>query len=134
MISKYHSNGQTRVCADRLYVQADIYDAFAARLNVGLLISGKALTKVEENMADAVPKGATVTLGGKRNDKGGLLYWPTMLTGVTSDMKVAREETCGPVAPLFRIESEEEVIVLANNTEFDLACYFYSRDMSKVFR
>ncbi|MFK0334756.1 NAD-dependent succinate-semialdehyde dehydrogenase [Rhizobium sp. NPDC090275] len=151
MVSKYRNNGQTCVCANRLYVQAGVYDAFASRLaekvaamkvgdgfdanvNAGPLISEKALAKVKEHIADAVSKGATVALGGNPDEKGGLFFQPTVLTCVTPDMKVAREETFGPVAPLFRFETEEDVIAMANDTEFGLASYFYARDMSKIFR
>jgi succinate-semialdehyde dehydrogenase/glutarate-semialdehyde dehydrogenase len=151
MVSKYRNNGQTCVCANRLYVQAGVYDAFAEKLaakvaqmkvgdgfeagvNAGPLISAKALDKVEEHISDALSKGAQVAAGGKRDDKGGLFFQPTILTGVTSEMKVAREETFGPVAPLFKFETEEQVIEMANNTEFGLASYFYSKDLSKVFR
>ncbi len=151
MISKYRNNGQTCVCANRLYVQAGVYDAFAEKLakkvaemnvgdgfeegvNAGPLITGAALEKVEEHIGDALSKGASVVTGGKRHDKGGLFFQPTVLAGVTSDMKVASEETFGPVAPLFKFETEDEVISMANNTEFGLASYFYSRDISKVFR
>lgn len=151
MISKFRNNGQTCVCANRLYVQSGVYDAFAAKLaarvaqlkvgdgfaegvQAGPLISEKALAKVEEHIADALGQGAQVNTGGNRDALGGLFFQPTVLTGVTSGMKVAREETFGPVAPLFRFETEEEVIELANNTEFGLASYFYSKDLSKVFR
>jgi len=151
MISKYRNAGQTCVCANRLYIQAGVYDAFAAKLaervsqmkvgdgfaedvTTGPLIDTNALKKVEEHVSDAVSKGAKVALGGKPADQGGLFYQPTILTGVTSDMKVAVEETFGPVAPLFKFETEEEVIELANNTEFGLASYFYSKDVAKIFR
>ncbi|MFD1744854.1 NAD-dependent succinate-semialdehyde dehydrogenase [Rhizobium helianthi] len=151
MVSKYRNNGQTCVCANRLYVQAGVYDAFAKKLsekvaamkvgdgfeagvNAGPLITQKALDKVEEHIADAVSKGAKVELGGERDARGGLFFQPTVLTGVTAEMKVAREETFGPVAPLFKFETEEQVIELANNTEFGLASYFYSKDVSKIFR
>ncbi|MBW8284095.1 MAG: NAD-dependent succinate-semialdehyde dehydrogenase [Rhizobium sp.] len=151
MISKYRNAGQTCVCANRLYVQSGVYDAFAAKLaervekmkvgdgfaegvTTGPLIDTNALKKVEEHVADAVSKGAKVALGGKPADQGGLFFQPTILTGVTSDMKVAVEETFGPVAPLFKFETEEEVIELANNTEFGLASYFYSKDVAKIFR
>jgi succinate-semialdehyde dehydrogenase/glutarate-semialdehyde dehydrogenase len=109
-------------------------DGFEAGVNAGPLISAKALDKVEEHIEDALSKGAKVAVGGKRDEKGGLFFKPTILTGVTAEMKVAREETFGPVAPLFKFETEEEVIELANNTEFGLASYFYSKDLSKVFR
>ena len=151
MVSKYRNNGQTCVCANRLYVQSGVYDAFAKKLtekvaamkvgdgfeagvNAGPLITDKALQKVEEHIADALSKGASIALGGKADARGGLFFQPTVLTDVTSDMKVAREETFGPVAPLFKFETEEEVVELANKTEFGLASYFYSRDMSKIFR
>lgn len=151
MISKYRNAGQTCVCANRLYIQSGVYDAFAAKLaervgqmkvgdgfaegvTTGPLIDTNALKKVEEHVADAVSKGAKVALGGKPANQGGLFFQPTILTGVTSDMKVAVEETFGPVAPLFKFETEEEVIELANNTEFGLASYFYSKDVAKIFR
>ena len=151
MISKYRNNGQTCVCANRLYVQAGVYDTFARKLaervgamkvgdgfepgvNAGPLISEKAIEKVEEHIADALEKGAKVAVGGKPDALGGLFFQPTILTHVTTDMKVAREETFGPVAPLFKFETEDQVIEMANNTEFGLASYFYSKDMSKIFR
>ncbi|MDP9836283.1 succinate-semialdehyde dehydrogenase/glutarate-semialdehyde dehydrogenase [Neorhizobium huautlense] len=151
MISKYRNNGQTCVCANRLYVQAGVYDAFAEKLAAkvsamkvgdgfeegvvaGPLITEKAIEKVEEHIADALEKGGVVAVGGKRDVRGGLFFQPTILTGVTSAMKVAREETFGPVAPLFRFETEDEVIEMANDTEFGLASYFYAKDLSRVFR
>jgi succinate-semialdehyde dehydrogenase/glutarate-semialdehyde dehydrogenase len=151
MISKYRNAGQTCVCANRLYVQAGIYDAFATKLaekvgqlkvgdgfadgvTTGPLIDAKAVEKVKEHVADAVSKGAQVALGGKQSAAGDLFFEPTILTGVTTAMKVATEETFGPVAPLFKFETEEEVIELANATEFGLASYFYSKDIAKVFR
>jgi len=151
MVAKYRNNGQTCVCANRIYVQSGIYDAFAAKLatkvstlkvgdgfaesvNAGPLIDGKALAKVEEHISDAISKGARIVLGGQPHVKGSLFFQPTVITGVTRDMKIAREETFGPVAPLFRFETEEEVIEMANNTDFGLASYFYARDLSKVFR
>ncbi|MGX5831811.1 NAD-dependent succinate-semialdehyde dehydrogenase [Mesorhizobium sp. 43Arga] len=151
MLSKYRNNGQTCVCANRLYVQAGVYDAFADKLaakvrkmkvgdgfeggvTAGPLIDKKALAKVEEHIIDALSKGASVTVGGKPDERGGLFFQPTILTGVTADMKVAREETFGPVAPLFKFDTEDEVIEMANNTEFGLASYFYSKDVSKIFR
>ncbi|RVN51307.1 aldehyde dehydrogenase family protein, partial [Sinorhizobium meliloti] len=149
MVAKYRNNGQTCVCANRIFVQAGIYDAFAARLtakvsemtigdgfepdvDAGPLISEKALAKVEEHIRDAVTKGADLVLGG--NARGGLFFEPTVLTGATMDMKIAGEETFGPVAPLFKFETENEVVSMANKTEFGLASYFYSKDVSKVFR
>lgn len=151
MISKYRNNGQTCVCANRLYIQSGVYDAFAEKLAAkvsamkvgdgfedgvvaGPLITEKAIEKVEEHIADALEKGGVVAVGGKRDARGGLFFQPTILTGVTSAMKVAREETFGPVAPLFRFETEEEVVKLANDTEFGLASYFYAKDLSRVFR
>lgn len=151
MISKFRNNGQTCVCANRLYVQAGVYDTFAHKLAAkvsqmkvgdgfeegvvaGPLITEKAVEKVEEHIADALEKGGTISTGGKRDARGGLFFQPTILTGVTSAMKVAREETFGPVAPLFRFETEEDVIDLANDTEFGLASYFYAKDLSRVFR
>ncbi|RFB87566.1 succinate-semialdehyde dehydrogenase (NADP(+)) [Rhizobium leguminosarum bv. trifolii] len=151
MVSKYRNNGQTCVCANRLYVQSGVYEAFARKLaervstmkvgdgfeqgvNAGPLIDQKALAKVVEHIEDALSKGARIEVGGKPHDKGGLFFQPTVLTGVTTEMKVSREETFGPVAPLFKFETEEEVIELANSTEFGLASYFYSQDVSKIFR
>ncbi|MFN7091737.1 MAG: NAD-dependent succinate-semialdehyde dehydrogenase [Allorhizobium sp.] len=151
MISKYRNAGQTCVCANRLYVQSGIYDAFAEKLaekvkqlkvgdgfadgvTTGPLIDAKAVEKVKEHVADAVSKGAKVALGGEPSSAGDLFFEPTILTGVTTAMKVATEETFGPVAPLFKFETEEEVIELANSTEFGLASYFYSKDIAKIFR
>ena len=151
MISKYRNNGQTCVCANRLYVQAGVYDAFAEKLaaavakmkvgdgfeegvTTGPLITEDAVAKVEEHIADAVSKGARVVTGGKRHALGGTFFEPTVLTGVTPDMMVTSEETFGPVAPLFRFETEEEVIAQANDTIFGLASYFYARDMGRVWR
>jgi succinate-semialdehyde dehydrogenase / glutarate-semialdehyde dehydrogenase len=151
MASKFRNTGQTCVCANRIYVQAGVYDAFAKKLAAkasamkvgegfedgvgqGPLIDAQALAKVEEHVADAKAKGATVITGGKRHAKGGTFYEPTVLAGVTNEMKVAREETFGPVAPLFKFETEEEVIRLANATEFGLASYFYSRDIGRCWR
>jgi succinate-semialdehyde dehydrogenase / glutarate-semialdehyde dehydrogenase len=151
LASKYRNAGQTCVCANRFYVQAGVYDAFAAKLaakvgqfkvgagtepgvSIGPLIEPSAVAKVEEHIADATARGAKVVLGGKRHALGGLFFEPTVLTGVTSKMKVAREETFGPVAPLFRFETEAEAIAMANDTDFGLAAYFYSRDIGRVFR
>jgi len=151
MISKYRNNGQTCVCANRIYVQAGVYEAFARKLtakvstlkvgdgfengvNAGPLIDDKALKKVEAHISDAISKGATIAIGGKPDVRGGLFFQPTVLTGVTREMRVAREETFGPVAPLFKFETEEDVIEMANNTEFGLASYFYAKDLSRVFR
>jgi succinate-semialdehyde dehydrogenase/glutarate-semialdehyde dehydrogenase len=149
--SKYRNTGQTCVCANRLLVQRPVYEAFAAKLAVavrklvpapgletgatqGPLIDDKALEKVESHVADAVSKGASVLVGGKRHPRGGRFFEPTILTGVTPAMAVAREETFGPVAPLFRFESEAEAIALANATEFGLAAYFYGRDIGRIWR
>ncbi|MBO9127906.1 MULTISPECIES: NAD-dependent succinate-semialdehyde dehydrogenase [unclassified Rhizobium] len=151
MVAKYRNNGQTCVCANRLYVQAGIYEAFAQKLaekvcsiavgngfdpdvSAGPLISQKAVDKVKDHIADAVDKGAAILVGGEEDEKGGLFFQPTVLTNVTAEMKIAREETFGPVAPLFKFETEDEVVAMANNTEFGLASYFYSKDMSLVFR
>jgi succinate-semialdehyde dehydrogenase / glutarate-semialdehyde dehydrogenase len=151
LASKYRNAGQTCVCANRFYVQDGVYDAFAAKLAakvsqfkvgagtepgvmIGPLIEPAAIEKVKEHVADAIGKGATVLLGGKPHALGGLFFEPTVLTGVTASMKVAREETFGPVAPLFRFKDEAEAIAMANDTEFGLAAYFYSRDIGRVFR
>jgi succinate-semialdehyde dehydrogenase/glutarate-semialdehyde dehydrogenase len=151
MISKYRNNGQTCVCANRLYIQSGVYDAFSTKLaekvramtvgdgfepgvDVGPLIDKHALAKVEDHISDAVSKGAQVALGGEPDAQGGLFFEPTILTGVTTQMKVAREETFGPVAPLFKFDTEDEVIAMANNTEFGLASYFYAKDVAKIFR
>ena len=151
MISKYRNNGQTCVCANRIYVQAGVYDAFAEKLaaraaalkvgdgfeagvQAGPLITEKAVEKVEAHIADAVSKGAKVALGGRRSPLGGTFFEPTILTGVTRDMAVATDETFGPVAPLFRFETEADVIAQANDTIFGLASYFYARDLARVWR
>ncbi|WP_200477147.1 NADP-dependent succinate-semialdehyde dehydrogenase [Azospirillum brasilense] len=151
LASKYRNSGQTCVCANRLLVQAGVYDAFAAKLaeavkqirvgngmeagiTQGPMINGQAVEKVEELMGDALAKGATVALGGKRHGLGGTFFEPTILTGVTTEMRVAREEIFGPVAPLFKFETEADAIRMANDTEFGLAAYFYSRDIGRVWR
>ncbi len=151
MISKYRNNGQTCVCANRIYVQDGVYDAFAEKLaakveamkvgdgfeagvTAGPLITPKAVEKVEEHIADAVGKGARIAAGGRRHALGGTFFEPTILTGVTRDMMVANDETFGPVAPLFRFSTEEDVIEQANDTIFGLASYFYARDLSRVWR
>jgi succinate-semialdehyde dehydrogenase / glutarate-semialdehyde dehydrogenase len=151
MVSKFRNNGQTCVCANRIYVQAGVYDAFAKKLGeavaktrvgdgltedvtFGPLINMKALEKVEEHISDAVAKGAKVETGGKRHDLGGSFFEPTILTGVTTDMLVTNEETFGPLAPLFKFDTEEEVIALANATIFGLASYFYARDIGRITR
>ena len=151
MASKYRNAGQTCVCANRLYVQDSVYDAFAAKLvaavaklkvgngqqegvTQGPLIDDKAVAKVEQHIADAVSKGARVLVGGKRHALGHSFFEPTVLADVTSDMLVAREETFGPMAPLFRFKTDDEAIALANDTEFGLASYFYSRDIGRIWR
>jgi succinate-semialdehyde dehydrogenase/glutarate-semialdehyde dehydrogenase len=149
--SKYRNTGQTCVCANRLLVHDTVYDAFAAKLAVavkklnpavgtdvsatqGPLIDDKAVEKVESHIADATSKGASVLLGGKRHALGGRFFEPTILIDVTPAMAVAREETFGPVAPLFRFKTEHEAIALANDTEFGLAAYFYGRDIGRIWR
>ncbi|MBA5802305.1 NAD-dependent succinate-semialdehyde dehydrogenase [Rhizobium changzhiense] len=149
--SKYRNAGQTCVCANRLYVQSNVYDAFAAKLAakvaemsvgdgfkpgvvIGPLIDERGLAKVEDHVSDALAKGAKVLTGGKRIDGAGTFFTPTVLTGVARGMKVAREETFGPVAPLFRFDTVEDVIQQANDTEFGLAAYFYAGDLKKVWR
>lgn len=151
MISKYRNNGQTCVCANRIYVQAGVYDAFAQKLaaavskmkvgdgfddgvNAGPLISEDAVAKVIEHIDDAKSKGAKVMTGGERHELGGTFFQPTILTGVTRDMQVASDETFGPVAPLFKFETVEDVIEQANDTIFGLASYFYANDLSRVWR
>ena len=151
MASKYRNTGQTCVCANRLLVQDGVYDAFVAKLieatkkmrignglegptEQGPLIDGKAVEKVEEHIADALAKGAKLALGGKRHALGGTYFEPTILTGVTPAMKVAREETFGPVAPVFRFKTEAEAVQMANDTEFGLAAYFYTRDLARSWR
>ncbi|HEY7284544.1 MAG TPA: NADP-dependent succinate-semialdehyde dehydrogenase [Vicinamibacterales bacterium] len=149
--SKYRNTGQTCVCANRLLVQGRVYDAFAGKLadavrklqpapglddgaTQGPLIDDKAVEKVESHIADALSKGASVLVGGKRHARGGRFFEPTILTGVTPAMAVAREETFGPVAPLFKFENEADAIALANATEFGLAAYFYGRDIGRIWR
>ena len=149
--SKYRNTGQTCVCANRLLVQSSIYERFTrklvaavAKLRVGNglegpteqgpLIDDKAVAKVEEHIADAVSKGARVASGGKRHALGGTFFEPTILTDVTPEMQIAREETFGPVAPLFRFETEADAIRMANDTEFGLASYFYTRDLARSWR
>ncbi|MEM9428186.1 MAG: NAD-dependent succinate-semialdehyde dehydrogenase [Pseudomonadota bacterium] len=151
MISKYRNNGQTCVCANRIYVQSGVYEAFAERLaaaasklnlgdgfetgvNTGPLINTQAVEKVEAHIADALAKGAQLLTGGKPSDLGGTFFEPTVLTGVTQDMLVTRDETFGPVAPLFRFEDEADVVAQANDSIHGLASYFYARDLSRVWR
>ena len=151
MISKFRNTGQTCVCANRLYVQDGVYDAFAQKLaqavqglkvgngfesgvTQGPLIDEAAVEKAEDHISDAVSQGARVLLGGKRHSLGRTFFEPTVLAEVTAQMKVAREETFGPVAPLFRFYKDEEVVQLSNNTEFGLASYFFSRDIGRIWR
>ncbi len=151
IIAKYRNNGQTCVCANRIYVQAGVYDQFAEKLKekvallptgngfdegvvFGPLIEEAAVVKVEEQIADAVAKGAKVVHGGSRHKLGGTFFEPTILTGVTAAMTVATEETFGPLAPLFKFTTEAEVIAAANDTDFGLASYFYTRDMARSWR
>jgi succinate-semialdehyde dehydrogenase/glutarate-semialdehyde dehydrogenase len=151
MASKYRNAGQTCVCANRILVQDGIYDVFAERMaeavndlkvgngleadvQQGPLIDDNAVAKVEEHIADATAKGAKVMTGGRRHDLGGTFFEPTLLCGVTTEMAVSREETFGPVAPLFRFSDEAEAIRMANDTEFGLAAYFYSRDVGRIWR
>ena len=151
LASKYRNTGQTCVCANRLLVQDGVYDAFAAKLKTaveamkvgngmepgvaqGPLINADAVAKVEEHIADALKRGASVVTGGHRHKLGGTFFEPTVLANVPRDAMIFREETFGPVAPLFRFKTEEEAIKLANDTEFGLAAYFYARDVGRIFR
>jgi len=151
IIAKYRNAGQTCVCTNRFFVHEKVYDAFAAKLvervkalkvgpgtetgvTQGPLIDAAALAKVEDHVADATAHGARVLAGGKRHELRGTFFEPTVLTGVTADMKVFREETFGPVAPLIRFSTDDEVIELANRTEYGLASYFYSRDIGRIWR
>ncbi len=151
LVSKFRNAGQTCVCANRLYVQDGVYDAFARKLadavgalkvgpgdeegvRIGPLIDEAAVRKVEEHLADAVAQGARVIAGGRRHALGRSFFEPTVVVGVTQAMRVAREETFGPMAPLFRFRTEDEVVAMANDTEFGLASYFYARDLGRVWR
>jgi len=151
LISKYRNNGQTCVCANRLYVQDGVYDAFVEKLKAavaglkigsgledgittGPLIDEKAVAKVQEHIADALAKGARLALGGKPHALGGSFFEPTILIDVPKEALVSKDETFGPLAPLFRFKDEAEVIAMANDTEFGLASYFYARDLGRVFR
>ena len=151
MASKYRNTGQTCVCANRIYVQDGVYDDFVSRLaqavsvlkvgdglkgetQQGPLINMAAIDKIEEHIADAVGKGARIVSGGKRHALGGSFFEPTILADVTQNMKVAREEAFGPVAPIFRFQDDKQVIDWANDTEFGLAAYFYSRDIGRVWK
>jgi succinate-semialdehyde dehydrogenase/glutarate-semialdehyde dehydrogenase len=151
MQSKYRNTGQTCVCANRILVQDGIYDVFAERLAgrvaglkvapgteegavQGPLIDQAAVDKVEAHIRDALDKGARLLCGGARHGLGGTFFQPTVLANVSTDMRVAREETFGPVAPLFRFSTEEEAVTMANDTEFGLAAYFYTRDLGRAWR
>ena len=151
MASKYRNTGQTCVCANRIFVQEDVYDVFVSKLaeavrgltpapgleegsTQGPLIDDRAVQKVEEHVADALSKGARLVTGGRRHERGGRFFEPTVLADVTSAMRVAQEETFGPVAPLFRFRTEDEAVALANDTPFGLASYFYGRDVGRIWR
>ncbi len=151
IMCKFRNNGQTCVCANRIYVQAGVYDAFAQKLkdkvskmkvgdglengtDLGPLINSEALDKVQEHIADAQSKGAEVILGEREHNLSGNFFAPTIVTGATSDMKFSSEETFGPLAPLFKFENEDDVIELANDTIFGLASYFYAKDLSRVYK
>jgi succinate-semialdehyde dehydrogenase / glutarate-semialdehyde dehydrogenase len=151
MASKFRNMGQTCVCANRIYVQSTVYDTFAEKLasevmkmkvgdgtEVGVvqgpLINDAAVNKVEEHIKDAVGQGAEVMVGGSRHELGGRFFQPTVLKNVTTKMLITREETFGPVAPLYRFDTEEEAIALANDTQYGLAAYFYSRDVGRCWR
>ncbi|MES0883911.1 NAD-dependent succinate-semialdehyde dehydrogenase [Roseibium sp. SCP14] len=151
MISKFRNAGQTCVCSNRIYVQDGVYDTFVEKLSaavaalqvgdgaadgsaIGPLITDAAVSKVREHIADAVSKGAAIATGGEMHALGGTFFQPTVISGATRDMAVAREETFGPLAPVFRFSTTEEVLAVANDTEFGLASYFYSRDLSRVWQ
>jgi succinate-semialdehyde dehydrogenase/glutarate-semialdehyde dehydrogenase len=151
MASKYRNSGQTCVCVNRIFVQDSVYDEFAAKLSdavrklkpapglesgatQGPLIDDRAVRKVEEHIEDALSKGARIVVGGRRHALGGRFFEPTVLADVSPTMMVAREETFGPLAPLFRFKTDGEAIELANATEFGLAAYFYGRDIARVWR
>ena len=151
MLCKFRNNGQTCVCANRIYVQAGVYDEFAAKLKAavealkigdglaegtttGPLINAEAVAKVEEHIKDVTDKGGAVLTGGLPHDLGGTFFQPTIVTGVTQDMMVAQDETFGPLAPLFKFDDEDDVIAMANDTIFGLASYFYAKDLSRVYK
>ncbi|MGJ8584362.1 MAG: NAD-dependent succinate-semialdehyde dehydrogenase [Marinosulfonomonas sp.] len=151
IVAKYRNNGQTCVCANRIYVQAGVYDAFASKLaaavdamkvgdgleegaTLGPLINEAAVEKMQLHISDAVAKGGKVVAGGNRHDLGGTFFEPTIITGATNDMAFAQDETFGPLAPLFKFETEEEAIAMANDTIFGLASYFYAKDISRITR
>jgi succinate-semialdehyde dehydrogenase/glutarate-semialdehyde dehydrogenase len=151
MISKYRNAGQTCVCANRILVQDSVYDVFVEKFSkavsslkvgngvddgtiIGPLIDDRALAKVEEQVSDAVKKGGKVIIGGKRHSLGGSFYEPTVISGATKEMLAFKEETFGPLAPIFRFTTEAEAIALANDTQFGLAAYFYGQNISRVWR
>ncbi len=151
MLCKFRNNGQTCVCANRIYVQAGVYDEFAAKLKAavealnvgdgltegtttGPLINDDAVAKVREHIQDVTDKGGAILTGGLPHDLGGTFFQPTIVTGVTQDMLVAQDETFGPLAPLFKFEDEDDVIAMANDTIFGLASYFYAKDLSRVYK
>ncbi len=151
ILCKFRNNGQTCVCANRIYVQSEVYDAFAEKLTAALasmsvgdglsegthfgpLINAEAVEKVREHIADATSKGGEVIFGGSQHNLGGTFFQPTIIKNVTQDMQVATDETFGPMAPLFRFEDEDEVIAMANDTIFGLASYFYAKDLSRVYK
>ncbi|MEM8916812.1 MAG: NAD-dependent succinate-semialdehyde dehydrogenase, partial [Pseudomonadota bacterium] len=151
MISKFRNTGQTCVCANRFYVQEGVYDAFSEKFasaveelkvangfedgtTQGPLIDMAAVEKVEEHIAEAVGRGARVATGGERHASGGTFFQPTLMVDVPHDAQIAREETFGPLAPIFKFSTDDEAVALANNTEFGLAAYFYSRDIGRIWR
>ena len=151
MVAKYRNSGQTCVCTNRFFVQAGIHDRFVEKLaeasdklkvgsglddgvQQGPLIDDKAVEKVEELIGDATAKGGRIVTGGKRHDLGGSFFQPTVISGATPDMRFMKEEIFGPVAPVFKFETEEEAVALANDTEYGLACYFYTSDLGRAFR
>ena len=151
MISKFRNAGQTCVCANRIYVQESVAEAFSAKMvakvaeirlgrgteagtQQGPLIDEKAVAKMEEHVADALAKGGTILAGGNRSSLGGNFFEPTVMTGITQAMKVAREETFAPLAPIISFKNEADVIAMANDSEFGLASYFYAKDMARVVR
>ena len=151
IICKFRNNGQTCVCANRIYVQAGVYDAFAQKLKaavedlkvgdgfaegttLGPMIEPKAVQKVKDHLEDALSKGGTLLTGGRSHKDGGMFFEPTIITGATKDMIVSKDETFGPFAPLFKFEDEDDVIAQANDTIFGLASYFYANDLSRVYK
>jgi succinate-semialdehyde dehydrogenase/glutarate-semialdehyde dehydrogenase len=151
MMCKFRNAGQTCVCANRIYVQSGVYNAFAAKLKVavealnvgdgfdaavttGPMITPNAASKVQEHLDDILANGGAVLTGGAAHEYGGSFYQPTVVTGVTQDMKVAQEETFGPLAPLFKFDDVDDVIAMANDTIFGLAAYFYASDLSRVYK